>query len=131
MNNIILFRPHTQFYNTSLAQVIMMLVRTLLALSISVVTTAISGSDVTPGGLYIAHRDEVPPYTVTIRQVRINVSDPETIGTLSEWNITLGPSAEQLEVLQFGTIDTKNYVLISKFSKKLIIEGSFNREVLT
>ena len=120
MNNIkmiiiILFRPHTWFYNNSLAQQIIMLLRTLLALSISVVTTTISESDVTPGGLYIVHRDEVPPYTVTIRQVRINVSDLETIGTLSEWNITLGPSAEQLEVLQFGAIDTKNRVLISKF----------------
>ncbi len=87
----------------------------LLALSISVVTTATSESDFTPGGLYIVHRDEVPPYTVTIRQMRVNVSDLETIGTLSEWSITLGPSAEQLEVLQFGAMDTKNHVLISKF----------------
>ena len=87
----------------------------LLALSISVVTTATSRSDFTPGGLYVVHRDEVPPYTVTIRQVGINISELETIGMLSEWSITLGPGAEQLQVLQFGAVDTKTHVLISKF----------------
>lgn len=87
----------------------------LLALSISVITTVTSRNDFTPGGLYIVHRDEVPPYTATVRQVGINMSDVETVGTLSEWSITLGPGAEQLQVLQFGAMDTKTHVLISKF----------------
>lgn len=92
----------------------------LLVLSIALATTvttctATDRTDYTPGGLYVVHRDEIPPYNVTVRQVGINVSDPETIGTLSEWNITLGPSAEQLQVLQFGAMDTKTHVLISKY----------------
>lgn len=87
-----------------------------IALATAVTTCTVTDrTDFTPGGLYIVYRDEIPPYNVTVRQVGINMSDPETIGTLSEWNITLGPSAKQLEVLQFGTIDTKNHVLISKY----------------
>ena len=89
----------------------------LLVLSIDLATTVITATNKTgfiPGGLYIVHRDEIPPYSVTVRQVGINVSDPETLGTLSEWNIPLGPSAEQLQILQFGTMDMKRHILISK-----------------
>ena len=90
----------------------------LLLLVVAVASTVITATtDIrgfTPGGLYIVHRDEIPPYNVTIRQVGINMNDPETIGTLSEWNIPLGPSAELLEVLQFGAMDTKRHILISE-----------------
>ena len=87
----------------------------------STVATSIAANvkDFTPGGLYIVHRAETPPYSVTVRQVVVNVSDPETIGTLSESSIPLGPSDEWLEVLQFGAMDTKNHILISKCRKML------------
>lgn len=86
-----------------------------IILAMTSVTTSIATTGFSPGGLYIVHRDETPPYNVTVRQVGVSVNDPETIGTLSEWSIPLGPGAEWLQVLQFGTMNTKTHTLISKF----------------
>ena len=90
----------------------------LLVLFVAVATTAVSDAIVTgftPGGLYIVYRNETPPYSVTVRQVGIDMSDPDTVGTFSEWSIPLGPSDPQAIITEFGTIDMKSHILISKY----------------
>ena len=79
----------------------------VLSVAVATYTTAyVPLTGFTPGGLYIVHRNETSPFDATVRQVGIDMSNPETVGTISEWSIPLGPGAAELEVIGYGTIDT-------------------------